>query len=344
MTYRVTLVTTICFMTSAMMAEACSRAVYHSKYGTIISRTTDWEVFVHPTVGKVGRDQFYAMHNGTKIPVKYGYVGFYEVKGKFSIEAHNEKGLSIALLYDSTVGFSKDQLNPKKGDVNLLFLADYVASQFTTVKEAVAKLKTLTFHAGIIDIPAQGKKHMPVHFQINDKNGNTVIIEFRKGKVMYYENEPILTNAPQIPEQKENLKLYRPWGGKLNMPGDIHSKDRFVRASNALMQIKEGRAPKDVVEAYVQGQHLLHTLLLGARQYSVYDTKKKGKYGTLWTTYYDMPAKKIVFHSTRRAMPFVIDMDELNFAYGRVTFDAEALQGDITQALNPSKYEFPLPR
>lgn len=323
---------------SVTVAEACSRAVFKSNYGTVISRTTDWAVDVHPTFGKVGRDQVYQMHNGNELPVKYGYIGFYEVHGKVGIEAHNEAGLSAALLYDSTAGYSKDQLDPAQGDVSLLMLTDYVASQFATVDEAVANLKSIDLHAGIVDIPDQGKKHMPVHFQLNDKQGNVVVIEFRDGNVAYYENQAVMTNAPQIPEQLENLDNYKPWGGDLNMPGDIDSKDRFVRISNALAQIQEQNAPTDATVAYVQGRHLLHAMSLGQRQYSVYDAEAKGKYGTLWTTYYDTSEGKIVFQSTKRLNPVVIDMNRVDFESGRVTFDAEEVQGDVTDALNPTRY------
>ncbi len=314
-------------------AEACSQAVYNSDYGVIISRTVDWEVFGHPTVEKIIRDQSIKIHNGTELSVKHGYIAFYEANGNFSAEAHNEVGLSVASLYDDTVGFSKDMLDEKQGDVSTLFLTDYVASQFSTVDEAVRGLKEVKIHAGACELPAVGNISLPIHFQIADKSGKSVIIEFRDGKTVFYKNEPVITNEPQIPEQKENLKRYRPWGGNLDMPGDISSKDRFVRGSNAVLQIKEMEALADENEAYALGQELLDSIKTGVRQYSVDDPKKE-KYGTLWSTYYDMAKGKIVFQSQRRVMPVIIDVNKVNFKSGRVTLDIEGIRGDVTHFLN----------
>jgi len=314
-------------------AEACSRAVYSSDYGLILSRTTDWAVFGHPLVQKIGRDQTVTIHNGSEIPVKYGYIVFYEEDGKFAAEAHNEAGLSAAGFYDDTVSFSKDMLDENKGDVSTLVLPNYIASQFATVDEAVQGLKNIKIHAGALDIPTVGNINLPIHYQIVDKSGRTVVVEFRKGKVVFYDNQPVIANEPQIPEQRKNLKRYKPWGGKLDMPGDMASKDRFVRASNALIQIEEMKAPVDKNEAYSLGQELLDALKTGVRQFNVYDPKKE-KYGTLWTTYYDMTTGKIVFHSQRRIMPAVIDMNKINFNSGQVTLDIENMQGDISEALN----------
>ena len=324
----------VAFLCLENNAGACSRAVYSSDYGVILSRTVDWAVFGHPSVQKVGRDQSLTIHNKTTLPVKYGFIAFYEENGKFSAEAHNEAGLSAAGFYDDTAGFSAEMLDKNKGDVRTLFLPDYIASQFATVAEAVSNLKKIKIHAGAFDIPTVGYISMPIHFQIADKSGKCVEMEFRDGKVVFYENEPVITNEPQMPEQKENLKKYKPWGGSLDMPGDMASKDRFVRASNALAQIKEMSAPVDEVDAYAQGQHLLDTLKTGVRQYNVYDPVKKEKYGTLWSTYYDVNKGKVVFQSQRRVMPAIIDMGKIDFKSGRVTLDAEALEGDITQALN----------
>ena len=317
---------------AATNAEACSRTVYSSDYGVILSRTTDWAVFGHPLVQKMGRDQAITIHNGSKVPVKYGYIAFYEEDGKFSAEAHNEAGLSAAGFYDDTVGFSKDMLDENKGDVSTLFLPNYIVSQFATVDEAVQGLKKIKIHAGALDLPTEGKINLPIHYQIADKTGKTVVMEFRKGKVVFYEDQPVITNEPQIPEQRKNLKRYKPWGGGLDMPGDMASKDRFVRASNALIQIKEMKAPVDEAEAYSLGQELLDALKTGVRQYNVYDPKKE-KYGTLWTTYYDMTTGKIAFHSQRRVTPVIIDMNKVDFASGQVTLDVESLQGDITGKL-----------
>ena len=97
------------------------------------------------------------------------------------IDGQNSEGLSLSANY--LPGFTTYQ-GVTKDDKNYAAIVEstmFVLSQFSTVKEALAKYKVRADKSTIID------GVMPeVHCMITDKNGKGMVVEYIKGEVKFY--------------------------------------------------------------------------------------------------------------------------------------------------------------
>jgi penicillin V acylase-like amidase (Ntn superfamily) len=136
----------------------------------------------------------------------------------------NEKGLAAHFLFLSGSVYENRDLS--RPGVSTLRWVSYLLDNFSTVNEALVGMDKIQI------VPSKFNGYtMDFHVAIEDKTGDSAIIEFIGGKKTVYHDRDfiVLTNNPSYDAQIRNLTQYRTFGGTKPLPGNIESTDRFVR-------------------------------------------------------------------------------------------------------------------
>lgn len=172
----------------------------------------------------------------------------------------NDAGLAVGgLNFPGYAEFEKDAVAGKT-NVAAYEVPVWVASNFTTVKDAKAALENVAI---VAKAPAPGMPVSLLHWMIADAN-ESIIIEYKAdGMHIYEDTVDVLTNQPPFDWHMENLRNYMccngTWPGEITwdkykmspfgtgasmrgIPGDTYSTSRFVKAAfiNAFHPVKSG--------------------------------------------------------------------------------------------------------
>lgn len=255
---------------------------------------------------------------------QYAYMGMVFKPAKVILDGFNEKGLSIGYLWMPGTEYPALETN---SSTTPLFFADmpaWLLGNFATVAEVKAALTKVNIYAGPIpgfsDIP-------PVHLVVHDNQGQTVVVEFLKGKMHVFDDPVgVLTNSPELPWHLTNLRNYinlsalnaktasvdgtvlNPIGqgtGLLGIPGDWTPPSRFVRTAI----FKQALAPiKDAPSAVLAAIHLLNTVDI---PYGVIrETKDQDFDFTQWIVIKDLTNKKLYYRTYGNQNIEMIDLKE----------------------------------
>lgn len=221
------------------VTDACSRLLWN-KYNdeVIVGRTMDWSKPLGDTLYIVPRG--IQVTGGThKNPMtwntKYGSVvssiptWLKQQDDRFTLDdgaldGMNEKGLAAHALF--LVSSTYEKRDVTRPGVSTMRWIHYLLNNFSTVNEALIGMEKIQI------VPSKIANHpMNFHVTIEDKSGDSAIIEFIDGKqtVQYGPQFTVMTNSPKYETQRKNLSRYRTFGGTNPLPGNITSTDRFVR-------------------------------------------------------------------------------------------------------------------
>jgi penicillin V acylase-like amidase (Ntn superfamily) len=176
----------------------------------------------------------------------------------------------------------------------------------------------------------------PLHLTMEDKTGDSAVIEFLKGKMHIYHGHQytIMTNEPAYDIQLSNLKLYQGFGGKLSLPGDPDPLSRFVRVAT---YIKTLPVPKTQIESIAGVLSVIRTAMT---PFGALDTSASGTedaWATFWVSIADMTNGVYYFNSTTAPNIIWLDLKKMNFTAGaqRLSIDPTDihLEGDVTSKL-----------
>lgn len=216
------------------------------EYPVISARTMDWiNVDPLPTeINFVPRQQSFPefpVENEISWKNKYAFIGAlhsFPDRAGYS-DGLNEKGLSVASLWLDATEYPKPGC--KSSIIANTHIVSYILGNFKNIKEVNTALRKLT----VIDIAKDYSRTL--HFIITDSNGEHLIVEFIKGKMITYTNKiGVLTNDPEyswhltnicnyknlsLTNYSEHCPNYIQYGtGQFGIPGDPTSPSRFVRA------------------------------------------------------------------------------------------------------------------
>jgi choloylglycine hydrolase len=185
--------------------------------------------------------------------------------------------------------------------------------------------------------PLDPKAPLPLHYAINDKTGNSIVVEFTDGKAHVYDNPVgVLTNGPFFPWHLQNLQNYtfsnvdKNTGqlGKLKLatqdggialtalPSAQTSQGRFVKAAFYANYVRKAKTPDEAVTTLA---HLMNNF---DRPYDL-TVDEAGGTGdgvrssgtssevTTWTTLQDLSRNLLYFRSIEAMNWAVIDMAKL---------------------------------
>jgi len=329
------------FGTLTNSANACTgiRLIAADK-GVVYGRTMEWGKFdLQSRVTIIPRGYSFTGltpdgENGKKWQAKYGVVGLDMVGQDFIADGMNEKGLAAGLFYH--VGFADYPSYEKdKADITItaLDVTNYILSRFSTieeVREGMEKVRVVPVVQEEIGIPVFA------HWMITDPGGNSIVIEFRDGEMVIFENPlGIITNGPTydwhmtnlrnyvnlsqvaFPDKKINELDFAPMGagsGMIGLPGDNTPPSRFVRA---VAWTQTARPTPTSSETVYEVFRILDNfnLPLGAAEGSDNSSDLQGmRSSTIWTTAWDLSNHVLNYHTQHNRRVRTLYLDEIDFS------------------------------
>jgi len=249
-------------------------------------------------------------------------------------------------INDQGVSFSANWLtgtdSPTVGqdDARILAASDFgawVLGNFKSVEEVKQAMTNGQTEIWVPASPLDPKAPLPLHYAINDKTGNSIVVEFTDGKANVYDNPVgVMTNGPFFPWHLQNLQNYtftnvdkntaqlgtfkfqtQDGGSALSaLPSAETSQGRFVKAAFYANYVRKAKTPD---EAVVTLAHLMNNF---DRPYDL-TVDEAGGTGdgvrssstssevTTWTTLQDLSRNLLYFRSIEAMNWAVIDMGKL---------------------------------
>ena len=235
------------------MANACTSIRIKTEDGLVFyARTMEGAVDYQSKVTVVPKGTIYHgtlpdnTPKGLTWTVKYGLVGMNAFGSPLMTDGLNETGLAVGNLFFPDYA-EYEPFDPGKANITLsqYEVATWLLSTCATVAEvrqAISKVQVV-----------QGPKEVfaPLHFAVHDAQGNSLVIEYVKGKLHIYDN-PLgvmtnspgfdwmitylsnfvnlsATNVPQIDLGGVVIKQFGQGSGLVGLPGDFSPPSRLVR-------------------------------------------------------------------------------------------------------------------
>jgi len=305
-------------------AEACTRALYVAKDGTVIvGRSMDWgedmasNMWVLPRgMKRDGRGG----KNTVSWESKYGslIVSAYDIG---TAEGMNEKGLVVneLALVESNYG------KPPEGTklMSLSTWPQYVLDNFATVAEAVADLRKERFQVQTVVLGTGRPANM--HLVISDPTGDSAVFEYVDGKLVIHHSKQykVVTNSPTFDKQLAIMEYWKDAGGiSKSLPGTSRAADRFVRTSFLLDVL-----PGEVSPTYINGtpeksfkfqapMAVLSLMRSVGTPLGFANEEQPWVSSTIWRTVSDSTNRVVVFDSALTPATFWVKLDELDLRPG----------------------------
>ena len=264
---------------------------------------------------------------------KYGFVCLNTSKiplGKYlATDGMNTEGLSTSSLW--LPGSEYQTITDKKKELPVELFCNWVLSNFATcadVKKAVlsgeVQVKGLT----------KGKDQlMPVHFPVQDVQGNSIVIEYIGGEPHVHDNPVgVLTNDPPFEWHVTNLRNYVNINsadfelaefegqkylqtghgtGFSGIPGDSTPPSRFIRAA---MMKNFASAVDTLDKATTLAFHILNTVDIPHGTSKSVEKGKPTSYDfTQWAIVKDLERKICYARFYNSPQVYSIDLAKINF-------------------------------
>jgi penicillin V acylase-like amidase (Ntn superfamily) len=297
-------------------ANACSRLLWNNNGNLVMSaRTFDWGysldsmLYINPRgLTMTGGTP----ENAAQWTVKYGSVttsisSWLKKQGPFTLadgatDGINEMGLAAHAQFLQNTQFSKRE--PSRPGLSSLRWIRYLLDNFATVDEAITGMEQIEIVLGKID-------NNPIHFHValEDKSGDSAVIEFINGKQIIHHGRDVLvlTNNPPYNVQIAALAEYEAFGGHKPLPGNIESNDRFVRLSYYAQYLPK-TTDKDIATSY-----MLSAIRTAASPYGAPYTDG-GVYPTWWTSVTDLKNGLYYFNWTEKPNLIKVVLPSIDFS------------------------------
>ena len=251
-------------------------------------------------------------------------------------EGVNDQGVSFSANWLT----GTDSPAASKDDARILAASDlgaWVLGNFKSVEEVKEAMRNGQTEFWVPVSPLDPEAPLPLHYAINDKSGNSIVVEFTDGKLNLYDNPVgVMTNGPEFPWHLKNLQNYtftnvnKDTGqlGKLKLetqdggialtalPSAETSQGRFVKAAFYANYVRKAKTPDEAVTTLA---HLMNNF---DRPYDL-TVDEAGGAGdgvrssgtssevTIWTTLQDLSRNLLYFRSIAAMNWTVIDMNKL---------------------------------
>lgn len=183
---------------STPAANACTRAVYVAKDGTILTgRSMDWGEDMHSNMWVLPRGMKRDGMGGANTVTwesKYGslVVSGYDIG---TCDGMNEKGLVVNMLALVESDYGK----PVEGGkvICMSTWAQYILDKHASVAETVADLRKEEFRVQTLILPTGRPANM--HLAISDASGDSAIFEYVKGKLVIHHGKEFKVLTSSLP-------------------------------------------------------------------------------------------------------------------------------------------------
>jgi len=305
-------------------AEACTRALYVAKDGTVIvGRSMDW--------GEDMMSNMWVLPRGMKRDGRGGKntISWVSKYGSLVTTAYdigtadgmNEKGLVVneLALVESDYG------KPAEGGkvISLSTWPQYVLDNFATVAEAVADLEKEAFRVQTVVLSTGRPANM--HLVMSDASGDSAVLEYVKGKLVIHHGKQIkvVTNSPTYDKQVAIMEYWKEAGGlEKSLPGTSRAADRFVRTSYLLDALPAETAPKYISGTPQQSFKFQAPMAVLSLMRSVGTPlgfsldEQPWVSSTIWRTVSDSTNRVVIFDSAMSPSTFWVKLDDLDLRQG----------------------------
>jgi choloylglycine hydrolase len=318
------LIAAIVVSAAAAPAEACTRALYTSKDGTVIvGRSMDWgedmmsNMWVLPRgMQRDGRGG----KNTVSWVSKYGSLitSAYDIG---TADGMNEKGLVVNELALVESDYGKPVEGAKV--ISLSTWPQYVLDNFATVAEAVADLRKEEFRVQTVVLGTGRPANM--HLVISDASGDSAVFEYVDGKLVIHHGKQyrVMTNSPTFDKQLAIMEYWREAGGISKfLPGTSRAADRFVRTT-FLLDVLPGEVSPNYISGTPQQSFkfqapmaVLSLIRSIGTPLGFANEEQPWVSSTIWRTVSDSTNRVVIFDSALTPSTFWVKLDDLDFKPG----------------------------
>jgi penicillin V acylase-like amidase (Ntn superfamily) len=305
-------------------AEACTRALYVSKDGTVIvGRSMDWgedmmsNMWVLPRGmtrdGRGGQDTItWVSKYGSLITSAYD-IG--------TADGMNEKGLVVNELALVESNYGKPAAGAKV--ISLSTWPQYVLDNFATVAEAVADLRKENFRVQTVVLGNGRPANM--HLVISDATGDSAVFEYVDGNLVIHHDKQykVVTNSPTYDRQLAILEYWKDAGGiSKSLPGTSRAADRFVRTTFLLDVLPGAVSPTYISGTPQQSFKFQAPMAVLSLMRSVgtplgfANEEQPWVSSTIWRTISDSTNRVVIFDSALTPATFWVKLDDLDLNQG----------------------------
>lgn len=243
----------------------------------------------------------------------------------------NTEGLYVGALLQNAAQYPEVQ-DPKKG----LAVTNFVDWLLSSCKDCNDVKNKLSGKNPVVEVSSAcvGSIQFNLHYPIHDKHGNSIVVEFIKGKVHIHNNNKygVLTNDPEFNWHQKNMQQYvdiSPWSVNQSEPGQLAETEiknlgngftscpggqlpshRFIRAA---MMVNYSQPVKNAEQGVTLASHVLNTLDIpkGVVREQNDDGSVDVDY-TQYVTISDLEAKKFYVRLYDSALLYTVDLNKLN--------------------------------
>lgn len=281
-------------------------------------------------------------NNPLKWTNKYGYVSIDETNlANLTGEGLNEKGLTAHLLYlGDTIQPKRDITKP---GVNGLYWVRYVLGNFATVEEVLNNLDNYQIYSPTLKINGE-ESNIPVHYMVEDKTGDSALIEYINGKLTVHRNVKAISNEPSYDQQQKILKQAKELGfyNVDKLPGGANSAYRFIRTTFISENLPEAKSMNQAVNYMFAGADSVSVpFIKGYRNESLNNPSLEDKWPTQWKSVTSLSQNKLYVVDTLIGNRVYVDLNKAKLDKGQairtISLMNDSLTGDITNDMIPTK-------
>ena len=197
---------------------------------------------------------------------------------------------------------------------NALWL-QYVLDNFKTVEEVLASLEQYQIIESRI-----GENEIAGHLAIQDKTGDSALIEFVNGVPVVYHcsGYNVMTNEGALLNQFLALPNYKPFGGERGIPGEVDATSRFVRAATYMQTLPQ---PSNGTEAVNSLESVIRTTMVP------HGAESKP---TRWVATADLTNQIYYFKSTNNQGGIWVDLKKLKLNQANTVKTLDPTQGNLS--------------
>lgn len=311
----------------ATHANACSRLVTETEYGTLTMRSADWvstaPFNAHVSVFPVGskrtmRGEVQEYENAYAQWVTKHHTVSFEEHGAFNgLSGHviNDKGLNVMGL---SQGDSSPYLAQHKDNgapaINTADLATFIAENYATTAEVKAALDNKEFQIAWASAANGLPGPADLHFSVVDKNGQILLIELEENGIEKYSlgdsksDLRVKTNDPFQAEHRRYLAQFDLKDPRVAsaMPWGIGSKERYAR----LLALSEHMKLDGLSYAEAVGRQKSSFDSAVLVPFGIQDPNTGEDYPTYFTVQFNLDNGDIWFRSMRTGREAYFNIDQ----------------------------------
>lgn len=214
----------------------CTGIKVDYKDGCVMGRTMDYEVPVKYNALYLPRGYNFC-NDLTKTPLysKYKTLGVCFHNRDPLKDGVNEHGLMG--ITNTFTGFNlyDNKVNPEKINISSLNYFNYALSNYKSVEELVHDLPNI--HISSKDSSGEKVISPDFHFMFSDSTKRCIVIEPKRGELLYYENPyNVMTNSPRFESHVKKLNKFidledlENFNSSKDLPGGYDPFSRFIKA------------------------------------------------------------------------------------------------------------------